>query len=72
MIGHIHIHNNDGSRDSHSALNCGTIDMQTVLREIDTTCPQASITLELMDAASSICWLMEQHILEEETWNCVH
>ncbi len=72
VISHFHIHNNDGSWDTHSALNAGTIDMPTLLHEIDTNCPQASVTMELMDAASSIRWLMEQHILEVETWNCVH
>lgn len=63
-LSHFHIHNNDGSWDTHSALNQGTIPMEALLANIRTLCPDASLTLELMDGADSVRWLME-----ETKWN---
>ncbi len=65
ILEHVHIHNNDGLKDLHNPLNCGTIPMESILQEIEIHCPQASVTMELMDAESSIHWLMEQNLLEE-------
>ena len=64
QLSHFHIHNNDRSWDSHSALNCGTIPMKEFLLLADELCPTASYTLELTEAADSIRWL-----LEELPWN---
>ncbi len=64
IIAHLHIHNNDQSWDTHSPLDCGTIPMKQLLHRLDTLCPQASITLELMEAESSVKWLLENSILE--------
>ena len=63
-IGHFHIHNNDASRDSHSPLNEGTIPMAELLKKIHKLCPEATLTLELMDGESSVKWLLEEGI-----WN---
>ncbi len=65
LISHFHVHNNDGSRDTHSPLDCGTIPMEPLFETMQKTCPDASITLELMDGASSVRWLLETGILEE-------
>ena len=65
VIDHFHIHNNDGSWDTHSPLDCGTIPMRELFAQIETTCPSATVTLELMDGASSLEWLRKQGILEE-------
>ena len=65
LIAHFHVHNNDSSWDTHSPLDCGTIPMKQLLAAIDKNCPDASITLELMDAASSVEWLLKNEILEE-------
>lgn len=65
IIDHFHIHNNDGSWDTHSALNEGTIPMKTLLDYIDQHCCQATITLELSDAAPSILWLQNNGFGEE-------
>ena len=63
-LSHFHIHNNDGSWDSHSPLNCGTIPMKEFLLQADELCPSATYTLELTEAADSVRWL-----LEELPWN---
>ena len=64
-LSHFHIHNNDTSRDQHNPLNEGTIPMKELLDHIDRLCPDATITLELMNAKSSVQWLMEENL-----WNC--
>lgn len=64
-LSHFHIHNNDTSRDQHNPLKEGTIDMKELLEHIDRLCPDATITLELMKARTSVQWLMEENL-----WNC--
>lgn len=59
-IRHFHIHNNDGSRDSHSPLPEGTIPMEEIWAQIGSACPGATVTLELTDSASSVRWLRER------------
>lgn len=59
FISHFHIHNNGGSRDTHSQLFEGTIPMKALLEAMDTLCPAATATLELTDAAPSVRWLKE-------------
>lgn len=63
-ISHFHIHNNDGSWDTHSALDCGSIPMKELLAQAEILCRDATFTLELMEAEPSVRWL-----LEEELWN---
>lgn len=65
VLDHFHVHNNNGSVDSHQPLYDGTVSMPQLLDCIDQTCPDATITLELMDAESSLHWL-EKHNLWEE------
>lgn len=60
FIGHFHIHNNDGSWDTHSPLDQGSIPMKALLTQAETLCPDATFTLELMDAESSVCSLLEE------------
>ncbi len=62
LIHHFHIHNNDTTWDTHSQLYEGTIPMEETLALILEKCPQASLALELVDAAPSVKWL-EEHIL---------
>lgn len=59
-ISHFHIHNNDGSWDTHSALNCGSIPMRDLLNQADTLCPNATFTLEVMESEPSVRWLLEE------------
>ena len=62
-IRHFHIHNNSGSKDSHSALFDGTIPMPDILKQAGTLCPDATVTLEVMEAAPSVNWLKEEHLI---------
>lgn len=57
---HVHIHCNDGNRDSHSPFGTGTVDAEEVLKQLQTLCPQVSITVEMMEPRSSIQWLVER------------
>ena len=59
-LSHFHLHNNDGSWDTHSALNCGSIPMRELLARLEILCPNATFTLEVMDAAPSVRWLLEE------------
>lgn len=59
-IRHFHIHNNDGSWDTHCALNQGNIPMRELLNRAEALCPDATFTLELMEAESSVRWLWEE------------
>ncbi len=65
IIDHFHIHNNDGSWDTHSSLDDGTIPMAELLNTIEDLCPKATLTLELPDAAPSIQWLQQNGFWEE-------
>ena len=58
-LSHFHIHNNDGSWDTHSALDCGSIPMRELLALTEELCPNATFTLELMEAEASVRWLLE-------------
>ena len=40
--------------------------MEALLQQIALLCPQASLTLELPQTESSLLWLQEKKILEEE------
>ena len=59
-LSHFHIHNNDGSWDTHSALDCGSIPMRELLAQAEILCPNATFTLELMEAEPSVRWLLEE------------
>ena len=63
IVSHFHIHNNDTSRDAHGQLMDGTIPMKELLAVIAAKCPGASITLELMNAAPSVRWLEQNHLI---------
>ena len=62
-ISHFHVHNNDGSRDQHNALNEGTIPMKEFLLRAEALCPGATFTFELMKDASSMKWLSENDLI---------
>lgn len=62
---HFHLHNNDGSRDAHCALGQGSIPMEELLRQAGQLCPEATYTLEVMEAEPSVSWLLERQLLEQ-------
>lgn len=60
---HVHMHNNDGSKDAHRALNKGTLDMSSVLKIIQETNKEVTGTLEISDVEelrSSLKWLSQK------------
>ena len=57
-LSHFHIHNNDGTWDTHSPLDCGSIPMRELLAQAELLCPGATFTLELMEAETSVRWLL--------------
>ncbi len=59
-LSHFHIHNNDGSWDTHSSLDQGTIPMAQLLDAAQTLCPEATFTLELVESEPSVRWLLER------------
>ena len=60
LISHFHIHNNDGSWDTHNALFDGTIPMGELLERAQELCHEATFTLELLEAEPSVRWLLEE------------
>ena len=66
-IGHFHIHNNDGSWDTHSALNQGNIPIKELLQKAEILCPEATVTLELMEAEESVNWLRGSNLMRWES-----
>ena len=62
-LSHLHIHNNDGSRDAHNALNEGTIPIKELLLQAQHLCPDATCTLEVMNDAPSVVWLQENDLI---------
>ena len=59
-LSHFHLHNNDGTQDSHSALNCGSIPMDEFVQQAEALCPDATFTLEVLESKSSVRWLLEE------------
>ena len=64
FLSHLHVHNNDGTGDTHSQLWEGSIPVRQLLSRAWQLCPTVTATLELPESQPAICWL-----LEEETWN---
>ena len=62
-ISHFHIHNNDTSWDTHSPLAEGTIPMKDLLEKAYLLCPDATFTLELMEAEASVKWMADNDLI---------
>lgn len=56
-IGHFHIHNNDGTRDSHQELDRGEMDMKRLLTLAEKVSPEATFTIESRKCEASARWL---------------
>lgn len=57
---HLHIHNNDGTWDTHSPLCEGTVPVKELLTRAERLCPKVTATLELTKSLPSIRWLLEE------------
>lgn len=63
-LGHIHIHNNDGSHDYHRSLDEGIIDMESFLdRAIELCSPETTFTVESLDGQKAFSWLHERRYI---------
>ena len=62
-LSHFHIHNNDGSWDTHCPLDSGTVPMEEFLTHADRLCPDATYTLELLEAAPSVNWMIRNRLI---------
>ena len=63
-IAHVHLHNNDGSRDAHAPLCEGRMDIQRILGLLDRYAPEAEICIESVDALSCLKTLEETGVIE--------
>lgn len=59
-LSHAHVHNNDGSADTHSALDQGTLNLEAILQSLT----HATVTLELPQIGGAVGWLTEKGVLE--------
>ena len=58
-LSHLHIHNNDGTWDTHNALYEGTLPIRELL-DIAMRETEATATLELPECEPSVKWLLEE------------
>lgn len=59
-IGHFHVHNNDGTADTHQDLTDGTLDMEKVMACIRKHCTEdVTITIESRTCAENVKWLLD-------------
>jgi len=59
-ISHFHIHSNAGDADTHSAPGEGSVDVEAIMDLADRLCPEATFTMEVMQAAEAARWLSEK------------
>lgn len=65
-LGHFHLHNNYGDRDSHSAFGDGTMDFHRIFSAIETCCgDDVTFTIESRDCTGSVRWLVENGYLSQ-------
>ena len=64
-VAHVHLHNNDGSRDAHAPLNAGSMNIAHILKLLDECAPDAEICIESVDALSCLETLEETGAMEK-------
>jgi len=58
-IGHFHLHNNDGSADTHQSFTDGTLDMERIMGCIKTHCDDdVTFTIESRKSEENVIWLL--------------
>lgn len=62
-ISHFHVHNNDGETDFHYSLQDGVMDMKALLQLAEKLCPDATYTIECVDAKPSLEWLAAEGLI---------
>lgn len=63
FLGHLHLHDNDGSRDQHRIPGDGTIGFPSLLDDILAAAPDATLTFECLDAAACVQRLSDFGVL---------
>ena len=63
FIGHVHLHNNNGSIDTHDPPGIGVIDIVGLIRTITKEAPDATVTIETINGRQSIQWLKSEGFL---------
>lgn len=57
-IGHFHLHNNYGDKDSHGDFAGGSLDMDSVFATIERCClPEVTFTIEAYECGACMDWL---------------
>lgn len=63
-LGHLHIHNNDGSHDWHKPVMEGIADMEQVMQFLAKPGREdITVTIESLETAGSVAWLIERGFL---------
>jgi len=57
FLGHVHLHNNYGERDTHNAPGDGIVDVAALIRLVAQAAPDVTFTVETIDGRSSVKWL---------------
>lgn len=60
---HVHIHNNHKDWDTHNQIFDGTLNIPEIIEQVLDNSPEATFTMELMDAMPSVRWLTEQRMI---------
>jgi len=63
FLGHVHLHSNDGKRDSHNAPGDGIIDAAAVISRITEAAPDVTFAIEARDGKTSVEWLISNGFL---------
>lgn len=59
-IGHFHMHNNDGTADTHQSMEHGTLNMARVMETIKKYCTDdVTFTIESRKSEENVVWLLE-------------
>lgn len=65
-ISHFHLHNNDGSGDSHGSFDEGNMDMDEILGLIERYCDKsATLTVEARKAEPCLSWLEQRGYIKK-------
>lgn len=63
-ISHFHLHNNDGTGDTHSAFDDGTMDMESIFDQIDSYLgDEVTFTVEARPAEECLEWMLEHRLI---------
>ena len=62
-IGHMHIHNNDGTADLHDHVFSGNMNFDAIMRAVERELPDdVTVTIESRDAAPSVEYIMKNFL----------